>query len=494
MHAAMSQPKLPWRQRRGRLALLLALVGLAAALASTFNSMKPQTRPITLTAGPSLTTRERIARALVAALAENGLEARLVQTSGAEESLDEVDAGSIDFALVASSFPLERKARVREVAPLFVEALHLLVRPELAASVADSLAALRGRTIDLGPPDSATAGLARAVLRFAEVTDDQGRGVAASNLEIGALEAIAAKGERAALPDAMFQLATTPSLVSQVMIRDADYQLVALPFAEALRMESLLTDGDAAVAGGVERQYVLDALIPAFTYQIDPPVPPETLHTLGSQLLLVANDAVPSETVELVLEAVFSSRFARLTHPPLERASLALAPRLEHHPGTLAYLRRDKPFVTNDAVDALSNTLSIIGALAGSALFLWQWLRQRRQAAQDHLFGSYMLQVADIERRAVELELEATLELAPLAALQRELLQLNTQALERFAAGDLGGQSALADLLSPINSARDHIADLILHLRENLEESAEARGRSLQAVWDEAASKPEGES
>src|SRR5262249_907874 len=132
-----------------------------------------------------------------------------------------------------------------------------------------------------------------------------------------------------------------------------------------------------------------------------------------------------------------------------------------------------------------------LGALVGGGLFLWQWWRQRTRAERDRTFGTYMLRVAEVERRIAALELAATLELEPLAELQRELLELKSEALERFAAGDLGDQAVLSDLLSPINSARDHIGGLILHIRDNLEERADAEGRTATALWTEAIEKPE---
>jgi len=89
------------------------------------------------------------------------------------------------------------------------------------------------------------------------------------------------------------------------------------------------------------------------------------------------------------------------------------------------------------------------------------------------------------------LELSATLELELLVGLHRELLQLKSDALERFAEGDLGSQATLADLLTPLNAARDHVAELILHVRDNLEERAETEGRTAQALWAEAIKKPD---
>ena len=104
------------------------------------------------------------------------------------------------------------------------------------------------------------------------------------------------------------------------------------------------------------------------------------------------------------------------------------------------------------------------------------WRRQQRQARCDQTFGTYMLRVADIERRVAVLELSATLELEPLAGLQREVLELKSEVLERFAAGELG-QAVLSDLITPVNAAQDHLGELILFVRDNLREQAEVEGR-----------------
>ena len=97
-----------------------------------------------------------------------------------------------------------------------------------------------------------------------------------------------------------------------------------------------------------------------------------------------------------------------------------------------------------------------------------------------------LLRVADIERRIAALELFATLQLELLAELQRELLELKSEALDRSAAGDLGDQAAISDLTTPIDAARGHIGSLILHIRENPEEQADAEGRTAITLRTEA--------
>lgn len=468
-----------------------------AGVASSVPRTRTRTRPVTVTAGFTDTTRALVARHLVAALGKAGIEADLVATAGTGDELEHVERGAVDLALVSGAQRMRDFPHVRVVTPLYVEALHLLVRAELAEQVAAGFDALGGRTVDVGPPGSTNAGLTAALLDFAGLRPTSrvpDGGYVPRSLTPPELDALVARGDPAALPDAVFHLATVPSKIAAELIGSAGYNLVPLPFAEAFRLGVLLpTEVAEGAAAAVDRRQVVDAAIPAFTYGLDPPAPPGAVATIGTRLLLVANQRLPVELVERVLDVVFAAEIARVSTPPLDRSVLALPPPAALHDGAAAYLRRDMPFVTNDAVDTLSNSLSILGALAGGGLFLWQWWRQRTRSRREDTFGTYMRRVAEVERRLAALELAATLELEPLAALQRELLQLKSDALDRYADDQLGDQAALGDLLTPINAARDHIGDLILHVRDNLEERADAEGRTAARLWREAIEPPAGE-
>src|SRR5262249_8156204 len=105
-------------------------------------------------------------------LVARGVDARLVETRFTEEEAAEVDGGRIDFALVSGTYRMERRSHLREATPLHIEALHLLVKEELADGAKRGLDVLRGRTVDLGPRGSGTAALAEAVLGFAGVEMD----------------------------------------------------------------------------------------------------------------------------------------------------------------------------------------------------------------------------------------------------------------------------------------------------------------------------------
>jgi TRAP-type uncharacterized transport system substrate-binding protein len=466
-------------------------VALAVGFAFAITEEPGPARHITLTAGYQGTTRAVVAHALASEVSALGSEAEVVDAEEGGDELDHVNSGAVDFALVSGALRIEGYSHVREVAPLYVEALHLLVKRELAEPVGTSLTALRGRTVDLGGPGTTSAGLATAVLAFADVRPGGATadGYVALGLRDRELAALLERGDRSALPDAVFHLATVPSLIALRLVRSADYRLVPLPFAEAFRLTALIGEGPTqGPAARIERPYTMDTVVPAFSYQIEAPVPAGDLHTVGTRLLLVAHEGVSAETVGRVLDAVFASRFARMHRELLDPSMLGLAPRLAMHPGTRLFLAHDKPFLTAHGVEDLSNTMSVFGTLAGGGLFLWQGLRQRRQGRRDQLLAELMLRVAECERRIVELELSSNMELEALITLQRDLLQLKSEVLERFTNGELGGQM-LSELLVPVNAARDHVGELLLHVRENLEKQAETQGRPAEALWVEAAAK-----
>jgi hypothetical protein len=478
------------RWRVGRLALALGFLALAASLWFAARREPPVASRVTLTAGEEGTTRFVVARALAREVMKRGIEVDLVAAENTKLELVGVDSGSIDFALVSGAFRIEDFKHVRQVAPLYVEALHLLVKQEIREPLGAGLAGLHGRAIDIGPPDSAGAGLAAAVLAFAGIPIADGAttgGAVVHSFEPAELEALVARGDRKALPDAIFHLATVPSIFAERLVRSGSYRLEPLAFADAFRLSALVEKSPSTgPAAEIERPFVVDTVIPGFAYGTDPATPPEPLHTLGTRLLLVSSTRVSSETVARFLDAAFASRFAHIVEPPLDRSLLSLPQRLALHPGTLYFKNRDKSVITEDSVSDLSNTLSVLGALVGGSFFLASAWRQRRQARMDEQFAAYMLRVAEIARKAVELELSASIELAPLMALQRELLQLQGESLERFAAGELGNQSMLSDLLAPLNAAREHVGELLLHVRENIEEMAESEGRTPRALWLEA--------
>ena len=79
-----------------------------------------------------------------------------------------MNSGKLDFAFVTGGIDFAAYSNVRQVTSLHVQALHLLVKEELAGDVTKHLGALRGKVVDLGGDEgAATYWLARDVMEFA---------------------------------------------------------------------------------------------------------------------------------------------------------------------------------------------------------------------------------------------------------------------------------------------------------------------------------------
>jgi hypothetical protein len=110
-------------------------------------------RRVTLTTGSLAGRRNDIAQNYLAPAARRyGLDIQIVESIGSEDALDKVHANTIDLAMVGGGLSPTGRENVREVIPLYVEPLHLLVRPEIAAvsgTNPDLGSLLRRRSISL---------------------------------------------------------------------------------------------------------------------------------------------------------------------------------------------------------------------------------------------------------------------------------------------------------------------------------------------------------
>jgi len=453
-----------------------AAVGLASYLA--LRALGPRPFALSITAGSEQGARHRVADALRREATPAGIALRVVGSAGSEAALDDVDRRRLDLALVQGGLDLGRRPDLREVAALHVEPLHLLVKGDLHGAVSASLDALKGRSINLGEPGGGTARLAAEVLTFARLRADTD--YTSTFLSYADLLGIT---ETACLPDAVFMVSTLPSAVARHLVTAHGYRLVALPFAPAFGLDDL----EAPPAGPhVVRRHVFGASIPAYTYEVQPAVPSAAIETLGTRLILVAHRKADKEKVRRLVEVIYESPFARVSRPKLDPDLLEQPPELPWHAGAEEYRRQTKPLFAGDAVDLVEKGLSIFGAVLTALFFLGQWLRRRYLRRRDRGFESYLLKVADVERRAHSLERSPSLDLAALLALQGELGRLKAEALEMFADGELEGESLISGFLAHVSDARDHLTRLILHERDNLEERAATEGRTADSLWREA--------
>jgi TRAP-type uncharacterized transport system substrate-binding protein len=470
--------------------LCLAAVGIATAIYFSRSVRRPYR--LSISGGSADGLRHQIAQQLATQGASHGLSFSLVATSGSRDALDLVDAHRLDVAFVQGGLDPSLHPRVRQVAALHVEPLHLLVRPALYGAISANLAALKGKTVNLGPPASGTHDLARDVLKFAGLDPNRDQGSVDYTVVTLSYGDLLKEQDAARLPDAVFTVSALPSPVVRALVMRQHYQLVSLPFGEAFALNALNrlsaqpTTELQDAKSDVSRVKIYPALIPPFTYGVEPPTPPRELATFGPRLLLVANEQVPNRAVQQTLETIFAPSFAQFSKPPLESSLLDVSPEYPVHPGTERFRELNKPLVAGDVIDLLEKGTSLAGAILGALFFLWQWVRQHFRRKRELGFESYMLQVASIEEQALKLEMDATLEIRELLRLQRDLCRLKNTALARFAEGKLEGGQLMSGFVSQVNDARNYLNRLIVHQRDNLEEQAVKERRTAESVWREA--------
>ena len=472
------------RRYAKELLMLSAAIGL---LLLNIHWLRPPAQaelpPLKMTAGDASGLRHKLALELAKEAARVGITIDVQPTSGSEAALEGLKNGRFDLAFVQGGLASEELSSIRQLTAMHIEPLHLLVKADLYERIAASgLSELDGCAVNVGPAGGGTQVLASEALRFAGLevsTDSEASGYRAVSMNYRELMQLPSSD----LPDAIFTVSSLPSALADFMIESHGYRLVPLPFGEALALETFLQLGNSLATGLIDKRHVFETRIPAYTYSVNRAEPPQTLTTLGTRLLLVANERVPNDVVQRLLDALYRSNFALAERPPLDAALLDLPAEFPLHPGSLLYRTRNKPLIAGDAIDYWEKILAITATLAGGLFFMAQWYYRWSRRKRDASFAGYMERVIAIENDAMQTELSAHLDLGQLVRLQRELAELKAEAVRRFASGELEGEGLVHGFLALVNDARNQLTRLILHQRENIESEATEQHKDADNIW-----------
>lgn len=421
------------------------------------------TRVLRLSAGPTATRRHKVAEYLAQQAAHHALSIQLVDSPGSEDCLEQIAAGKLDAAIVSSGVKIPHDDNIRVLAATQLEAVHLLVRNDLAE--ADELIpALRGRRVNLGVPGGTEWLLAQEFLKFARLqlpsAVQPGDVIPTDFCKEELIERAQAilrttdEQERAALraelPDCLIVVATMPSTVAQILVEAADFRIVPLPATRAFLLDNLqATDAATTV---IEREFLEPTTIPANSYFAQHGFPQTDCETIGVRLLVVAHRDTPASAVRPLMATLFEGEFSRRMTPKSPRD---LPTPYAIHPAAMAYLDRDKPLITYDVVESLSTLFSIFGAFSAGALSLYGLLwRKRRRKPID-----YYAEVHKLELFAVE-------SLAPGATrlsrdvsqyLDERLTQLRQELIRDVCQGRIEGEQVIGNILGLLADSRQNL-------------------------------------
>ncbi|MGE3806269.1 MAG: TAXI family TRAP transporter solute-binding subunit [Gemmataceae bacterium] len=450
--------RLGWR---GLGALSLSLVGLLLVILGVLALSQRSSSPsyqLRISSGTDVEVREKMVQFLTQKGAQQGLTLEDAYSEGSLDALKKVERGELDLALVQGGIHLDAGSSVREVAAIDLECLHLLVRTEQFEAVSSSLKNLGGKTVFLNYARSGTNLLARLLLariglKVLEAKDEaQPDSVAVSKLrrqEIMAMleemhTASAARRQelRRQLPDACFLVASLPSTMAWHLVREADYRLVPLPFAEAFAMSTI--EEVEADSDRIDQLHIQPATIPEYTYSISPAVPPAACPTLGVRTLLVANEKVPAEAILKLMPLIYEGDLPTVYRPP---RLAEVIPEYPLHPGTVTYRDRNKPLVRSDVMEAIRGIFGFLGPLIGAGLALYGYYKWRQLLR----FTKYFRQVIHLDLVAKGLKEDKNLpedrgERAQY--LEKKLTSLQKQAVTDFCDNYFRGEAIVHNLLA----------------------------------------------
>jgi TRAP transporter TAXI family solute receptor len=441
---------------------LAALAGAAVLLAVVllWAARREQRIEVRLAAGDAHGRRAEIARALVAEAFRHGLDIRLVDTHGSEDSLARVERREIDMALVQGG--LDGNEDVREIAPLVLEPLHVLVRE--SEDLYD-LEDLRGRRLMLAPPGSGTRTLSLELLSLAGMEPER------DFTEVALSYAELEDADEAALPDAIFHISALPSPVAEDLLASGRYHLMPIPFAASMSVRNV---------------FVAAGSIPAYAYGANPPTPRQDVPTLATRMIAIANRDTSPVAVRRLLESLESEHFLRqanLPRPPLE---LFAQPEFPLHPGTVAWQHRDDPLLTSEDVQGIESLRSFMVSLIVASVLVWRWLRARRLHGLDR----YLAEVARIDREALSIEEAPRLDLPKMLGLRSALGKVKNDALSAYQKGEIASDELLSSFLVHCADVRQHLDRLIVSEREHLQKTARAAGageaEAMRTLWRDA--------
>ena len=386
------------------------------------------------------------------------LDIRLIATEGTDETLTLIDRNEADFGLIAGGIEDRMSRDVLQIAPLYMEPLQLLVKAELYESVVKDFGQLKGKSIGLDSPSSATNLLATELLRFIGLTDPA-TGQPQYQPVFISQAALADRKQGRPLPDAIFQIGGVPSPSIRHLVTDSTYRLVALPFGGSFNLakfrDSEIPDTFASTTLRLNKSFVEEFVVPAFVYNVLPAVPPNDTRTIATRLVLVGNHRLNNQLVHRLLELILSPEISNLVRPALTVDLLNSAFQFERHPGTDDYLSSLKPLDVEGAFSAYSRLAEIWGLIIalyiGAAKGLKAWMARRAHLPRQSV-GDFLGEVL-----AVEAEAHASCSNDERIRLDQTLSDIKKTAIELHLEGRLEDADDLPSLLVTLADARARI-------------------------------------
>ena len=436
---------------------VVLLVGAGVGLFYLFGEGSPSTRVVTIGYVEGGRVRKNFLEHMALDGQRYGLDVRVSATRSTAQTLDLVDRHELDMGVIAGAVESNVPRAVSEIAPLYMEPLHLLVRAELYDRVAKDYGQLKGTSISMDGRDSATKLLAMELLRFSGIIDPAGTPLYTPVDVTQAQILNETDGRR--LPDAVFQLAGMPSPTVRHLVANHNYRLVPLPFGESFNLDRFRDAEGAPSANAshlrLNKMLVQEFVIPGFAYSVSPPVPPADTRTLATRLILIGNDTADDQVVRRMLDLVLSPEISTLARPPLNLDLLSSSFQFQRHPSTDRYVASQKPFDLDGTFLVHQRMMEVCGIIIAAYVLACKGVkawRERRLAIRKQSSHDFLRQILDIEGAAASCSSHADRE-----ALDQRLSDIKKTSIELQLEGRFEDPENFGSLLATLADTRIRI-------------------------------------
>lgn len=416
--------------RRGLAGLLI--VGLLAVAGEFLYDLLPRQYDLTITGGDILSNRHHLAKVLQQEALPNGVTLTIHPAHGSVEALEKVDKGELDIAIVQGGLDVDFP-HVQHVATLAPELIHFLVRPGI-----ERIDQIRGKVVSMGAKGGGTRVVASQILEFSGLES----GIDYVEVNQSAEELLSMRPDR--LPDVVVNVSTVPSYLADFLVRERGYQLMEMPFPDALALRL---------------GWVANATILGHTYSVAPAVPPRTIRTIGVNLHVVANDQVEPRAVFALLATLYSPAVAARMRERFDEDKIMIPSGFPVSEGTELFLARNEPMLSAQLWDQAQSAFGLVMSVLSTVLVVVKWFRggQPKPTKDDGRFLDYMGEIGRIEAAMVELQRSGKATAAPLGKLEARLGEIAAEVLQSAAEIKLDDPTLMQDLLLCVQSARGRL-------------------------------------
>lgn len=377
---------------RAAIAIIVAVLMIILAAGLFLILSKDETpQQIVIATGAQGGTYHTFGLAMAAVLEAEGIakSVEVLSTEGSVANMELFEGPNrrADLGFVQSD--TQPNDRVRLIAPLYQEVLHILVSERVVGAI-ESIDDLGGRRVSLGTAASGTRHVAERVIDHFGVSVGEDLDLPPDEVAQGLVDGSI---------DAAFILSAIPSKMVETLCQQNAVRFLSLGDSQQL--------GNEADALALVFPSLASAVIPRSTYIR---LPEDPVATVEVSALFVVSSELDRELVRTITSALFAHR-SRLIEAEGDRVLVARRIRekyqpevalIPYHEGAVTYYQRSKPPFIVEYAETLSFVLTVLVGLFSVSIAIREWMRRKMKNRIDVFYVEVEGLTTDIQDLSFE--------------------------------------------------------------------------------------------